>query len=61
MKSSTALLSNVNRVFLCQPDHNGTTFIAMVILPISEWGGWNPPPQTDIANYAHFCIGNMFS
>ena len=23
-------------------------------------GGWNPPPQTDFANYAYFCLGNMF-
>ena len=23
-------------------------------------GVWNPPPQTDNANYAYFCLGNMF-
>ena len=29
--------------------------------PISFGGGESPPPpQTDIAHYAYFCLGNMF-
>ena len=28
--------------------------------PISYGGGQNSPPHTNIANYAIFCLGNMF-
>ena len=29
-------------------------------LTLFPMGGWNPPPQTDFANYAYFCLENMF-
>ena len=35
-------------------------FLRQYVQTLFERGGWNPPPQTDIAYYAHFCIGNLF-
>ena len=32
-----------------------------MLLTLLVRGGWNPPPQTDIAYYAHFCIGNLLA
>ena len=44
------------------PPHNCITTTILDVISLTllvPGGGWNPPPQTDIANYAYFCIGSV--